>query len=170
MHSRLNSIESGNFFFQPRRLHLQPADLLVQFGDQGVLGPPPCGVARPRTSPPRRRATAASTAQSGSDARRTPPPVRPPSGPPVSPPTPPWPSRPASIRRRFRSHVFLSKNWTNPTRDSTQSRGPVFSVHYSPWLTPRSPRSETSVVQEALSWLHLRVQISHLLRVSFDSS
>ena len=37
MHSRLKSIESGNFFFQPRRLHLQPADLLVQFGDQSIL-------------------------------------------------------------------------------------------------------------------------------------
>ena len=37
MHSRLKSIESGNFFFQPRRLHLQAADLLVQLGDQGVL-------------------------------------------------------------------------------------------------------------------------------------
>src|SRR3974377_1245202 len=33
----LKSIESGNFFFQPRRLHLQPADLLVQLSNQGVL-------------------------------------------------------------------------------------------------------------------------------------
>jgi len=37
MHCRLNSIESGSFFFQPAQLHLEPADLLVQLGDQGVL-------------------------------------------------------------------------------------------------------------------------------------
>ena len=37
MHSRLNSIESGSFFFQPAQLHLEPADLLVQFRHQGVL-------------------------------------------------------------------------------------------------------------------------------------
>ena len=37
MHSRLKSIQSGNFFFQPGRLHLQPADLLVQLRNQGVL-------------------------------------------------------------------------------------------------------------------------------------
>ena len=37
MHSRLDSIESGNFFFQPAQLHLKPADLLVQFRHQGVL-------------------------------------------------------------------------------------------------------------------------------------
>ena len=37
MHWRLKAIESGSFFFQPRRLHLQAADLLVQLRDQGVL-------------------------------------------------------------------------------------------------------------------------------------
>ena len=37
MHSRLNSIESGNFFFQPAQLHLEPTDLLVQLRHQGVL-------------------------------------------------------------------------------------------------------------------------------------
>ena len=32
---------------------------------------------------------------------------------------------PASIRRRFAA-MLAPENWTNPTRDSTQSRGPVF--------------------------------------------
>jgi hypothetical protein len=30
--------------------------------------------------------------------------------------------------------MLSSENWTNPTRDSTQSRGPVFSVHYRHYL------------------------------------
>ena len=34
----------------------------------------------------------------------------------------------ASILRRF-APMFSSENWTNPTTDSTQNRGPVFSVH-----------------------------------------
>ena len=37
MHSRLNSTESGSFFFQPAQLHLESTDLLVQFRNQGVL-------------------------------------------------------------------------------------------------------------------------------------
>ena len=37
MHPRWNSIESGSFFFQPAQLHLEPADLLVQLRNQGVL-------------------------------------------------------------------------------------------------------------------------------------
>jgi hypothetical protein len=37
MHARLNSIESGNFFFQPAQLHLEPTDLLVQLRHQRVL-------------------------------------------------------------------------------------------------------------------------------------
>ena len=37
MHDRFTSIELGKFFFQPRLLHLQPADLLEQVGDQRLL-------------------------------------------------------------------------------------------------------------------------------------
>src|SRR3954447_14084799 len=29
---RLRSLEAGNFFFQPLEFHLEPADLLVEFG------------------------------------------------------------------------------------------------------------------------------------------
>jgi hypothetical protein len=44
MSGRLCSAEGGNFFFHPLELHLEPADLLVEFGLAGL------GVARGRLS------------------------------------------------------------------------------------------------------------------------
>src|SRR5208282_3862612 len=95
----------------------------------GRPGSPLGDVGRRRTTRSRRRATAASIGQSGWDARRTGRPVRSSSGHPAPPPTLPWLSRPP--RSVAASFPYLSpKNWTNPTRDSTQSRGPVSWVHY----------------------------------------
>src|SRR3972149_1082713 len=93
------------------------------------LGPRPACVGRQKTTPPPRRATAASTGRPAPDERRTETPVRSSSDPRALPPTPPWPSRPP--RSVAASYPCLSpKNWTNPISDSTQRRGPVSWVHY----------------------------------------